>query len=428
MAGLLRGVRPIGDWSTLMTLSKCSMPSMLSCAAGSSCARYNVRATAAYSVSLRERDAKVEMESSPRSAKVEESSPRSAKVEVEVESSPRSVKVVESSPRSAKVEVAMELSPRSAKVEVESSPRSAKVEVAMESTPRSAKIVESSPRSGKVESSPRPIEIETVSQRAVADVVHGAEGLGNVAHVMEAKEETPNGEVETQKIDKENTRDISAEMEKEKEVEKETEEEKEKDEEKEIEKVKEKEKETVNKIDEIMAEIASLEVGGDRDIETTEFLEKSFRDASAVKVVEEKKVPVVTEEKNIPAVEEKKNKHGGNEDLKEGENISSAVSEKSEKTVIPNSNSNSNNEQLPIIDTTNGHNINNNISQEKINARENLTFEFKKIYSAENNKSLGDILEMHNDACLLLGDFNITPKSSSRRGSGTNTPGTYIVN
>jgi hypothetical protein len=26
VAGLLRGVRPIGDWSTLMTLSKCSMP------------------------------------------------------------------------------------------------------------------------------------------------------------------------------------------------------------------------------------------------------------------------------------------------------------------------------------------------------------------------------------------------------------------
>ena len=43
-------------------------------------------------------------------------------------------------------------------------------------------------------------------------------------------------------------------------------------------------------------------------------------------------------------------------------------------------------------------------------------------------QGMGMCEEMHNDACLLLGDFNITPKSSSRRGSGTNTPGTYAVN
>ena len=101
----------------------------------------------------------------------------------------------------------------------------------------------------------------------------------------------------------------------------------------------------------------------------------------------------------------------------------------SEKIAANTSNSNNTNSNAT---TTNGFPLNNNIAQEEINARENLTIEFKKIYSAENNKSLGDILEMHNDACLLLGqgqgEFNITPKSGSRRGSGTNTPGTYVVN
>src|SRR4051812_23365632 len=42
----------MGDWSTAITLSKYSMPSISSCAAGSSCGRYKVRETAAYSVSL----------------------------------------------------------------------------------------------------------------------------------------------------------------------------------------------------------------------------------------------------------------------------------------------------------------------------------------------------------------------------------------
>jgi hypothetical protein len=46
VAGLLRGVRPIGDWSTLITLSKASRPSMRSCGAGSSCAWYSRLATA----------------------------------------------------------------------------------------------------------------------------------------------------------------------------------------------------------------------------------------------------------------------------------------------------------------------------------------------------------------------------------------------
>ena len=34
MAGLLRGVRPMGDWSMSITLSMCSSPSMRSCAPG----------------------------------------------------------------------------------------------------------------------------------------------------------------------------------------------------------------------------------------------------------------------------------------------------------------------------------------------------------------------------------------------------------
>src|SRR6218665_2888230 len=42
----------MGLWSTLITLSKYSMPTISSCGAGSSCARWIWRATAAYSVSL----------------------------------------------------------------------------------------------------------------------------------------------------------------------------------------------------------------------------------------------------------------------------------------------------------------------------------------------------------------------------------------
>ncbi|MNR00817.1 hypothetical protein D3C85_1166010 [compost metagenome] len=52
VAGFERGVRPIGLWSTLMTLSKCSSPSIWSCAAGSAVLPYRWRATAWYSVSL----------------------------------------------------------------------------------------------------------------------------------------------------------------------------------------------------------------------------------------------------------------------------------------------------------------------------------------------------------------------------------------
>ena len=52
VAGLLRGVRPMGLWSTLMTLSNASSPSMRSCAAGSAWLWYSFLATAAYSVSF----------------------------------------------------------------------------------------------------------------------------------------------------------------------------------------------------------------------------------------------------------------------------------------------------------------------------------------------------------------------------------------
>jgi hypothetical protein len=44
---LERGVRPIGLWSTLMTLSTCSAPVSARCGAGSVAAPYSVRATAA---------------------------------------------------------------------------------------------------------------------------------------------------------------------------------------------------------------------------------------------------------------------------------------------------------------------------------------------------------------------------------------------
>jgi hypothetical protein len=52
VAGLLRGVRPMGLWSTLMTLSKCSMPSISSCGGRLFVRAVELRATAAYSVSL----------------------------------------------------------------------------------------------------------------------------------------------------------------------------------------------------------------------------------------------------------------------------------------------------------------------------------------------------------------------------------------
>jgi hypothetical protein len=45
VAGLDRGVRPIGDWSIWMTLSIWSMPSIAVCAPGSSAARYSSRAS-----------------------------------------------------------------------------------------------------------------------------------------------------------------------------------------------------------------------------------------------------------------------------------------------------------------------------------------------------------------------------------------------
>jgi hypothetical protein len=46
VAGLDRGVRPIGDWSMSMILSMCSSPSIRSCAPGASYAPFNLRATA----------------------------------------------------------------------------------------------------------------------------------------------------------------------------------------------------------------------------------------------------------------------------------------------------------------------------------------------------------------------------------------------
>jgi hypothetical protein len=51
VAGFDRGVRPIGDWSMSMTLSKCSSPSIRSCGAGASEALCSRRAAALYSVS-----------------------------------------------------------------------------------------------------------------------------------------------------------------------------------------------------------------------------------------------------------------------------------------------------------------------------------------------------------------------------------------
>src|SRR5512143_3525139 len=52
VAGLERGVRPIGDWSTLITLSKNSRPWISPCGAGSADEPYRWRATAVYRVSL----------------------------------------------------------------------------------------------------------------------------------------------------------------------------------------------------------------------------------------------------------------------------------------------------------------------------------------------------------------------------------------
>ena len=46
VAGLERGVRPIGDWSMSMTLSRCSRPSIPSCAPGSVIAPFKSRASA----------------------------------------------------------------------------------------------------------------------------------------------------------------------------------------------------------------------------------------------------------------------------------------------------------------------------------------------------------------------------------------------
>ncbi len=45
-------MRPIGAWSTEITLSKCSSPLMASCGAGSVCEPYRWRLSAGYSVSL----------------------------------------------------------------------------------------------------------------------------------------------------------------------------------------------------------------------------------------------------------------------------------------------------------------------------------------------------------------------------------------
>ena len=50
--GLERGVRPIGDWSMLMILSRCSMPSIFSCSPGDVCANINFAASALYKISL----------------------------------------------------------------------------------------------------------------------------------------------------------------------------------------------------------------------------------------------------------------------------------------------------------------------------------------------------------------------------------------
>ena len=52
MAGFERGVRPIGDWSMSITLSKCSSPSTLSWGAGAAEALFSRRAAARYSVSM----------------------------------------------------------------------------------------------------------------------------------------------------------------------------------------------------------------------------------------------------------------------------------------------------------------------------------------------------------------------------------------
>src|SRR5687767_2261244 len=50
--GLERGVRPIGDWSMLMILSRCSTPSIFSCSAAFVRAPINLEARALYRISL----------------------------------------------------------------------------------------------------------------------------------------------------------------------------------------------------------------------------------------------------------------------------------------------------------------------------------------------------------------------------------------
>ena len=52
MAGLLRGVRPIGDWSMSMILSSWSRPSIRSCGAGTWPLPISRRLAALYSVSM----------------------------------------------------------------------------------------------------------------------------------------------------------------------------------------------------------------------------------------------------------------------------------------------------------------------------------------------------------------------------------------
>ncbi len=52
VAGLDRGVRPIGDWSILITLSRCSTPSISLCFPGiQSCARFNAFGSDSYTKS-----------------------------------------------------------------------------------------------------------------------------------------------------------------------------------------------------------------------------------------------------------------------------------------------------------------------------------------------------------------------------------------
>src|SRR5918992_5070294 len=52
VAGFDRGVRPIGDWSTEMILSRCSSPRTRLCVPGRMRARLSLLATALYRISL----------------------------------------------------------------------------------------------------------------------------------------------------------------------------------------------------------------------------------------------------------------------------------------------------------------------------------------------------------------------------------------